>query len=152
MTSLSRSILRVTPTHKMDRQSSSERVAHRSAREGRTAGSWERTFPSAAVGLACAPMRSFLHVARAEEWEAARRTGAYAVPDGGAFTHGCYAEQLDGVLDRFYAGVPREELVLLEVEPAGLPVKVEPADDDEFPHVYGPIPVASVVATLPVPS
>ncbi len=96
-------------------------------------------------------MRSFLHVARAEAWEEARRTGEYPVPDG-AFTHCCYAEQLAGVLARFYTGVPREELVLLEVEPAGLPVEVEPADDGagDFPHVYGPIPVASVVATLPV--
>ncbi len=98
-------------------------------------------------------MRSFLHVARAEAWEEARRQGEYPVPDG-MFIHGCYAEQLAGVLARFYAGVPREELVLLEVEPAGLPVELEPADDGagDFPHVYGPIPVASVVATLPVPS
>ncbi len=98
-------------------------------------------------------MRSFLHVARAEAWEKARQQGQYAIPDG-SFIHGCYAEQLGGVLARFYAGVPREELVLLEVEPAGLPVEVEPADDGagDFPHVYGPIPVASVTATLPVPT
>lgn len=99
-------------------------------------------------------MRSFLHVARAEAWQAARRTGEYAIPDGAPFLHGCYAEQLAGVLARFYAGVPREELVLLEIEPSALAVKVEPADDGEgdFPHVYGPVPVASVVETLPVPA
>ncbi len=99
-----------------------------------------------------AGMRSFLHVARAEAWALARERGEYAIP-GGDFIHGCYAEQLAGVLERFYGGVPREELVLLEVEPAGLPVRVEAAGDGagEFPHVYGPIPVVSVSATLPVP-
>jgi uncharacterized protein (DUF952 family) len=100
-------------------------------------------------------MRSFLHVARVDAWRAAREHGEYQVPAGpDGFIHGCYAEQLVGVLERFYAGVPRSELVLLEVEPAGLPVRVEAASDGEgdFPHVYGPIPVASVVGTLPVPA
>lgn len=100
-------------------------------------------------------MRPFLHVARAEDWDAAQATGAYAVPAGAdPFTHACYPEQLAGVLERFYAGTPREELVLLEVDPAGLPVRVEAAGDGagDFPHVYGPIPVASVTATRPVPT
>ncbi len=99
-------------------------------------------------------MRAFLHVARVEDGGAAQRTGEYAVPAGpDPFTHACYPEQLDGVLERFYTGTPREELVLLEVEPEGLPARVEAASDGagDFPHVYGPIPVASVVATRPVP-
>ena len=98
-------------------------------------------------------MRPFLHVARSEDWERAQERGEYAVPAGrDAFTHACYPEQLAGVLDRFYAGVPRDGLVLLEVDPAGLPVEVEAAGDGagDFPHVYGPIPVASVTATRPV--
>lgn len=99
-------------------------------------------------------MRSFLHVARAEDWEAARADGAYAVPAGkDPFTHGCYPEQLPGVLERFYADTPRDGLVLLEVDPAGLSVEIEAASDGagDFPHVYGPIPVASVTATRAVP-
>lgn len=99
-------------------------------------------------------MRSFLHVARAEDWEAARAAGSYAVPAGkDPFTHGCFPEQLPGVLARFYADVPRDGLVLLEVDPAGLPVEVEAASDGagDFPHVYGAIPLASVTATTPVP-
>ncbi len=100
-------------------------------------------------------MRPFLHVARVEDWEAAQASGAYAVPAGpDPFTHACYPEQLPGVLERFYTGVPREELVLLEVEPdEALPVEVEAAADGagDFPHVYGPIPVAQVTATRAVP-
>ena len=98
-------------------------------------------------------MRPFLHVARVEDWEAARAAGEYAVPAGpDPFTHACYPEQLAGVLGRFYAGVPRAELVLLEIDPEGLPVTVEAAGDGagDFPHVYGPIPVASVTATRAV--
>ena len=100
-------------------------------------------------------MRSFLHVARAEDWRAARESGSYAVPAGpDPFIHACFPEQLPGVLERFYAGVPREELVLLEVDPAGLPVEVEAASDGagDFPHVHGPIPVASVTTTRPLPA
>lgn len=99
-------------------------------------------------------MRPFLHVAQKTDWEAAQAAGEYAVPAGpDPFTHACYPEQLQGVLDRFYAGTPREQLVLLEVEPEGLPVTVEAASDGfgDFPHVYGPIPVANVVATRAVP-
>jgi glutathione S-transferase len=56
------------------------------------------------------------------------------------------------VLERFYTGVPRAELVLLEVDPAGLPVRVEAASDGagDFPHLYGPLPLASVTAARPV--
>ena len=99
-------------------------------------------------------MRSFLHVARAEDWEAALAAGEYAVPAGpDPFTHACFPEQLAGVLGRFYSGVPRAGLVLLEVAPEGLPVRVEAASDGfgDFPHVHGPIPVASVTATRAVP-
>ncbi len=99
-------------------------------------------------------MRSFLHVARVEDWAAANARGEYAVPEGrDPFTHACFPEQLPGVLERFYAGTPRETLVLLEVDPAGLPVRLEAAGDGagDFPHVYGPIPVASVTTARPVP-
>ncbi len=97
-------------------------------------------------------MRPFLHVARAEDWEAAQAGGSYAVPAGpDPFTHACFPEQLEGVLERFYPG-DRSGLVLLEVDPEGLPVRVEAASDGagDFPHVHGPIPVASVLATGPV--
>lgn len=44
-------------------------------------------------------MRSFLHVARIEDWKGARARGEYAVPAGkDPFTHACFPEQLPGVL------------------------------------------------------
>ena len=97
-------------------------------------------------------MRPFLHVAEREAWAAAQASGSYPVPGGGPFTHGCFPEQLPGVLQRFYAGRDHAELVLLEVDPEGLPVEVEAAEDGagDFPHVHGPIPVGSVRDTRPV--
>jgi uncharacterized protein (DUF952 family) len=50
----------------------------------------------------------------------------------------------------------RTDLVLLVIDPATVPVRWEPADPPApdgpwFPHVYGPIPVSSVVATHDLP-
>lgn len=106
--------------------------------------------------MARAP-RPHLHVARARDWEAARAAGTYAIPPGpggvpAAFIHLCFPEQLAGVLARYFAGEP-EPLVLLEVDPAGLDVRLEPAEGGEgpFPHLYGPLPVAAVRAVRPDP-
>ncbi len=99
-------------------------------------------------------MEPILHVARKDAWEAAHARGEYAIPDGpDPFIHACSEEQLPGVLERFYRGVPRDELVLLEVDTTGLPLEVEAASDGfgDFPHVYGPIPTGNVVAVRAVP-
>lgn len=102
-------------------------------------------------------VRPLLHVARAADWEAARRTGTYPVPPGpggtpGAFIHLCLPDQLPGVLERFFLAEPAP-LALLEVDPAGLDVRMEPAADaaELFPHLYGPLPVAAVTAVGPDP-
>jgi uncharacterized protein (DUF952 family) len=57
---------------------------------------------------------------------------------------------------RLFAG--RDDLLLLEIDPAlvGAPVRWEPGsppipDGPWFPHVYGPIPAAAVVAAHPFP-
>lgn len=61
--------------------------------------------------------------------------------------HCSYAHQVAATAGRYYAG--RHDLVLLEIDPAALdaPVRVEPsATGERFPHVYGTIPRAAVVA------
>ena len=98
-----------------------------------------------------------LHVALAFDWEAAGLTGTYPIPAGpggdpAPFIHLCGPEQLPGVLERFFAEED-EPLVLLEVDPAGLDVRLEAAADGAglFPHLYGALPVASVTAVRPDP-
>jgi uncharacterized protein (DUF952 family) len=95
------------------------------------------------------------HVAFGRDWEAAKEVGEYRVSTRGrtlaeeGFLHASYAHQWQGVRDAYYGDVT-EPLVLLEVDPALLDVPVVdevPAGGAEaFPHVYGPLPVAAVVA------
>lgn len=96
-----------------------------------------------------------LHIAMPDDWEAAKAAGEYRVSTRGkslddeGFIHCSYLRQLEGVANRFYGDV--SELVLLHLEPELLDaeVKVEPAGDGsgDYPHVYGPIPTAAVIAT-----
>ena len=97
------------------------------------------------------------HLALRRDWEEARQSeaGMYRVSTRGrtlaeeGFLHASFEHQWQGVRDAYYADVT-EPLVLLEVDPALLDVPVVeevPAGGDEaFPHVYGPLPVAAVVA------
>jgi uncharacterized protein (DUF952 family) len=97
------------------------------------------------------------HVATATDWEAAVRDGAYRTSTRGrtlaeeGFIHASRREQVQPVLDRWYADVD-EPLVLLVIDPGLLraEVRVEPVGDDTYPHVYGPIDPAAVVEVQPV--
>ncbi|MFI6502931.1 DUF952 domain-containing protein [Nonomuraea typhae] len=91
-----------------------------------------------------------LHLAYARDWHAAG-PGGYRVSTRGrslaevGFIH-CSRDraQLDQVAAAFYADVA-DELLVLEIDPAGLDVRIE----DGFPHLYGPLPLASVTAARP---
>ena len=97
------------------------------------------------------------HLALREDWERAVRAGAYRVSTLGAtlaevgFIHSSFAHQVAGVAERYYAA-ERRPLVLLEIARSRLvpPVRVEPAGDDAFPHLYGPLDPGAVTAVHPV--
>ena len=102
------------------------------------------------------------HVALLADWEAARSAGEYRVSSLGrtlaeeGFLHASFTHQWPGVLAAYYSEVA-EPLVLLEIDPDRLdvPLVVEaPAGSapgaEEFPHVYGPLPVGAVVAVRPL--
>lgn len=100
------------------------------------------------------------HIAERARWHDARTTGEYTASTIGmeladvGFIHLCTAAQVAGVLERFYRGVPN--LVLLHVDEALLdaPVVFEHVGDapEPFPHLYGPLPCAAVVADEPLPT
>ena len=108
---------------------------------------------SGAVTNAAATDRLF-HLALADAWAAAFATGEYRVSTLGAqledvgFIHLSYAHQVQAVADAFYSG--RDDVVLLAIDPAkvGAEIREEPAPEsgELFPHLYGPLPVAAVVA------
>ena len=100
-------------------------------------------------------MRIF-HVATRADWEAAQASGAYTTSTRGAslaeegFIHASRADQWEAVHAAYYADVT-EPLVLLEIDTDLLDVPVveeppAPGATETFPHVYGALPPAAVVA------
>jgi uncharacterized protein (DUF952 family) len=94
------------------------------------------------------------HIVAAPDWEQARRRGEYRPPSLAAegFIHFSYAGQVAATRRRHYAGVA--DLVLLEIDERGLdaPLVVEDTagTGQDFPHLYGPLPVSAVIAVHPL--
>lgn len=105
-------------------------------------------------------MNRIYHVALPDDWERAVATGVYGVSTRGrsldeeGFIHCSYRHQVEAIANRFYADVP--DVILLEIDRSALNVPVidESVDDidevgEQFPHVYGPLPLHAVVDTRP---
>jgi uncharacterized protein (DUF952 family)/uncharacterized glyoxalase superfamily protein PhnB len=98
-------------------------------------------------------MEILFHIARRRDWEAAQRVGVYRIStldrtlEQEGFIHLSFARQVRGVADRFYAGVDGE-LLVLSIDPAQLtaPLVTEPVPgtDEQFPHLYGELPLEAV--------
>ena len=98
-----------------------------------------------------------LHLTERALWDAARAQGTYEISTRGrtlreeGFIHCSTRAQLPATARRFFDGV--DDLVVLVIDPARLdvPLKYESnkPGGEEFPHVYGPIPVDAVVGVEP---
>ncbi|MGY1796631.1 GNAT family N-acetyltransferase [Geodermatophilus sp. SYSU D00525] len=98
-------------------------------------------------------MSVLVHLCAPADWRAALSAGSLP-PAGAPFVHLSRPEQVHLPAARLFPG--RRDLVLLVVDPARLtdPVVEEPgvATDPagtRFPHLYGPLPTAAVVAVVP---
>ena len=101
-----------------------------------------------------------LHLAERADWAEARRSGAYRTSTRGltldevGFVHCALPHQLAGVAERFYADLPDDALVVLEIDEARLGAEVRheapAAGGERFPHVYGPVPIDAVVRATPL--
>ncbi|WP_062385006.1 DUF952 domain-containing protein [Demequina iriomotensis] len=97
------------------------------------------------------------HLAIAAEWDPAA-TADYTTSTVGrtledeGFIHLSLARQVAWVAQQFYVD---SDVVLLEIDPAKVTARVQfeeaPGTDDAFPHLYGPVPRAAIVAASPVP-
>ena len=94
-----------------------------------------------------------LHICARSEWRLAQRRGEHRPVslDEVGFIHLSTPEQVHLPANRLYAG--RTDLVLLWLDPTrlGAPVRWEPGEAADpvsmmFPHLYGPLPVAAVIA------
>lgn len=98
---------------------------------------------------------TLLHICSRDAWLAARAAGRYAADslDTEGFIHLSRRDQVLAPADERFRG--QSGLVLLEIEESGLtaPLRYEAAEagGEEFPHVYGPIPLAAVVAVHAFP-
>jgi uncharacterized protein (DUF952 family) len=102
-------------------------------------------------------MAELLHITESALWEAARSTGAFEWSTRGrtlqqeGFIHCSLRHQLPAVAAFLYGDPPdRDDLIVLVIDDAVLtdPVRYESPGPGapEFPHIYGPLPVAAVVA------
>ncbi len=97
--------------------------------------------------------RLILHITTAPEWAEAQAFGEYRAPslDREGFIHCSLPPQVTHVADWFYRDVA--DLVLLCIDPNLLTSELrwEPSADEfagDFPHVYGPVATAAVVAAV----
>jgi len=104
-------------------------------------------------------MTFIYHIATAADWEQAKRDGQYAISTRGrtlaqeGFIHTSTAPQVTTVANAFYQGVP--DLLLLVIDPTLVTSEIRfehvPGQDAPYPHIYGPLDLAAVVATRPFP-
>jgi len=101
-------------------------------------------------------MRIF-HLAQVADWDQALASGAYTVStlgrslDEEGFIHASRADQVRTVYDAFYAGRDLD-LVLLTIDTdlLDVPWSEDPVGDTTYPHLYGPLSPAAVVAVTPL--
>lgn len=93
------------------------------------------------------------HFADPAAWEFAQRVGEYApallAQEG--FLHCATAAQIPGVVARYLRGAGPRVRLELDAERLGDSLRYEWSDGsgDYYPHVYGAIPLAAVIATEP---
>lgn len=112
-------------------------------------------------------MAELLHLTERPLWEAARGTGTYEMSTRGrtlheeGFIHCSLPHQLAGVAELLYgagsrAGAGDQDLVVLVIDTERLPAPVRYESlrpgGEEFPHIYGPVPVEAVVGVNPWPN
>ncbi len=96
---------------------------------------------------------ALFHFAEPGDWESARASGEYAPPGlaSEGFIHAATAEQVPGVIARHLRGRgPRVRLTLeADALRALLVFEWSTASNGLYPHLFGPIPLAAVVAAEP---
>ncbi|HPH86318.1 MAG TPA: DUF952 domain-containing protein [Ferruginibacter sp.] len=91
------------------------------------------------------------HVTSKTDWENALLLGRYeaASLQSEGFIHNSTAEQVAGVLDRYYRN--EKDLLLLHIDEdkltAPLRYELAPSVNEMFPHLFGPLNLDAVVKT-----
>jgi uncharacterized protein (DUF952 family)/GNAT superfamily N-acetyltransferase len=96
---------------------------------------------------------SLLHLTTPATWRAALAVGAIH-PTVAEFVHLSTAEQVALPANRLHPGEPDLYLLAIDPDRVGVPIKWEPGVPSDpaslrFPHAYGSVPTAAVLAVLP---
>jgi uncharacterized protein (DUF952 family) len=102
--------------------------------------------------------RDIFHITTKADWAHAQAEGAYSLSTRGltlaqvGFVHCAFEEQVSFVANAFFRG--ETKLVVLRIAIDRLKVDVRYEDlqggHELFPHVYGPLNLGAVVATVPL--
>ncbi len=92
-------------------------------------------------------MKPLFHITTRIAWNLSQAAREYRAPslDTEGFIHQSTEEQWRHTLHRRFRGVA--DLVILRIDPQRIDaeIKFEPADGEEFPHLYGPLPTDAVI-------
>jgi uncharacterized protein (DUF952 family) len=91
------------------------------------------------------------HVTTEKEWSVYYNKDHYApmAYEKEGFVHNCHLHQLNGVLDRYFAGRTDLLLLLIDDEKLVSPVRHETGTGNElFPHIYGTINKAAILKVI----
>ena len=100
-------------------------------------------------------MRTIFKLCRASEWAEAERSGTFLgspvdLRDG--YIHFSTAEQVVETAAKHFAGVDVLTLLAVDADTLGSALRWEPSRGGAlFPHLYGPLPVASVLWVRALP-
>jgi uncharacterized protein (DUF952 family) len=94
-------------------------------------------------------MAIIYHITTKKQWSEALEKGSYAAPSLATegFIHCSEAEQVQGVLERYYSGMKDLVKLVIDTEKLSSPLKYElaPSINQNFPHVYGEINTSAVI-------
>jgi uncharacterized protein (DUF952 family) len=98
-------------------------------------------------------MRLF-HIASGDAWLATQTAGEYRTPSLAeiGFIHLSTQAQWLATLGRFYRGVPGLVLLVIDSDRLNAPLRFERADGEDFPHLYGALPLEAVLEVRQLPA
>ena len=89
------------------------------------------------------------HIAQKNDWQAAEPCGIYQGESlkSVGFIHCCFQQQIDKVLQQWFAGV--DNFILVEINPQKInkEIRIENLEGglEKYPHIYGPINFDAVI-------
>ncbi len=98
-------------------------------------------------------MVDLFHITTRAAWEAAQSAGEYRAPSllSEGFIHLSKDRQWLGAANRFFRGQRDLLLLALRADRLRAPVKLERADGDDFPHLYGALNLDAVIEVFELP-